>query len=73
MISREWEDIKPGWYEHVIKLDENDPRTHITEIVEWLEKNIQKIERHCMYTWNYDEFKVKFRYDRDYIMCSLRW
>lgn len=73
MISREWKDIKPGWYELIINLNENDPRTERIEIIEWLETNIEKTYRHCIYTWGYDEFRIKFRYQRDYVFARLRW
>jgi hypothetical protein len=77
MSDTDWENIKPGWHELVIKLGENDITfSQRREIVDWIITNIQKSERHCLYTWEYDEvwlFKIKFRYERDYILARLRW
>ena len=70
---RRWEDIRPGWYEHVIKLDENRWREHRVEVVEWLCDKIENHERHTVCTWDEYQVKIKFRYQRDYIFCSLRW
>jgi hypothetical protein len=73
MTARAWKDIRPGWPEIIIQLNEYDPQTHKIEIIEWIEKNIQKVERHCVYTWTENKVRIKFRYERDYIMCRLRW
>jgi hypothetical protein len=77
MSDTDWENIKPGWHELVIKLGENDTTfSQKREIVDWIITNIQKPDRHCVYTWVYDEiwlFKIKFRYERDYILARLRW
>ena len=70
---RSWKDIRPGWYEHVIKLDENRRLEHRHEIIDWLCNKIEKYDRHSIYTWDFFEVRIKFRYQRDYIFCSLRW
>jgi len=70
---RSWQDIRPGWYEYIIKLDENRWKEHRIEILEWLCNKIDKHERHTVCTWNEYQVKIKFRYQRDYIFCSLRW
>lgn len=73
MTERHWKDIRPGWHEIVIQLDETNPRTHKIEIIEWIEKSIEMHKRHCVYTWTDEIVKIKFRYQRDYIMARLRW
>jgi len=70
---RRWEDIRPGWHEHVIKLDETRRQLHRIEVIEWLCDKIEHHERHTLCTWDEYQVKIKFRYERDYIFCSLRW
>ena len=70
---KRWQDIRPGWYEYVIKLDENRWKENRIEVLEWLCNKIDKHERHTVCTWNESQVKIKFRYERDYIFCSLRW
>ena len=44
------------------------------EIIKWLENNIGKHERHCRWGVTGDDLiSFKFRYERDYIMFTLRW
>lgn len=73
MTARHWKDVRPGWYEIIIQLDEENPHTHRTDILEWIEEKIEMSDRHCMYTWTEEVFKIKFRYQRDYIFARLRW
>ena len=66
-----WENTKPGWHEctvHVKHLDKYN------EIIKWLENNIGKHERHCRWCVTDDNIvSFKFRYERDYILFTLRW
>jgi hypothetical protein len=73
MRTSNWEHIKPGWHELVIVLNEVDQQAQRIEIVDWILTNIQKPDRHCLYTWSHAEFLIKFRYERDYILARLRW
>ena len=73
MRTSDWEHIKPGWHELVIVLNEVDQQAQRIEIVDWILTNIQKPDRHCLYTWSHAEFLIKFRYERDYILARLRW
>lgn len=73
MRTSDWKHIKPGWHELVIVLNEVDQQAQRIEIVDWILTNIQKPDRHCLYTWEYAEFRIKFRYERDYILARLRW
>lgn len=68
-----WENTKNGWYEHVVTLP--IPFTDDNPIL-WLE-HYDKNYKHVRFIV-YDDttklvFKVKFRYERDYIMFALRW
>lgn len=66
-----WSNTKPGWYEcsvHAQHLDKYN------EIVAWLKNNIGKHERHCRWGITDDErISFKFRYEKDYILFTLRW
>lgn len=73
MTARHWQDIRPGWHELVIQLDEESPHTHRTDILEWIDSAIEMPDRHCIYTWTEEVVKIKFRYQRDYILARLRW
>ena len=72
-MSTRWEDTRPGWYEIVIRLNEDNPRNHRIEILEWLQDKIDMPDRHTVYTWTTEVFKIKFRYERDYVFARLRW
>lgn len=72
-VSIRWEDTRPGWYEIVIRLNEDDPRAHRKEIIEWLQDKIDRPDRHTVETWTTEVFKIKFRYERDYVFARLRW
>jgi len=73
MRTSDWEHIKPGWHELVIVLNDVDRQAQRIEIVDWILTNIQKPDRHCLYIWSHAEFRIKFRYERDYILARLRW
>ena len=51
MKNIDWENIKPGWHELVIKLNMYDLAEQRIEIIDWIIANIQKSERHCVYAW----------------------
>ena len=72
-MTKHWKDIRPGWHELVIPLNGENPHPHKIEILEWIDKMIEMPERHCVYTWTDETLKIKFRYQRDYIMARLRW
>ena len=74
--NKEWANIKPGWYEHTIGLPtivtNADFVTWYADILDWLYDSIDNCEQHCRWTFD-DKFRVKFRYERDYVLCALRW
>ena len=45
MTERHWKDIRPGWHELVIELNEVDPLDQRREIIDWILTNIQKSDR----------------------------
>jgi len=63
-----WEHTNPGWYQASANVK------HYTEIMKWLENNNSKFRRHTRWiTIDDGEMKFKFRYEKDYIMFTLRW
>ena len=66
-----WDNTKPGWYICNVEVKYLDK---YLEIIDWLYANIGKCERHCRWAAiNNFAASVKFRYERDYIMFTLRW
>lgn len=66
-----WEHTKPGWYECKVRAEHIDKYDKMTK---WLESNIGKYKRHCR--WCVTDTNIvsfKFRYERDYILFTLRW
>jgi len=66
-----WEYTKPGWHECSVGAEHINKYVEMTE---WLVNNIGKYKRHCR--WCVTENNIvsfKFRYERDYIMFTLRW
>jgi len=68
--DKEWEDDKPGWLEVTIY---NASNKNIPEILFWTYENVDKPERHMRWKTIDDTVRFKFRYERDYIMFTLRW
>ena len=66
-----WENTKPGWHECTLH---DKHLNKYNEIIKWLENNIGKHERHCRWCVTDDNIvSFKFRYERDYILFTLRW
>ena len=72
---RGWTDTKPGWHECVLPVLNLD--THLEkyiDIIEWLYSNVAKCERHTRWCITGDTTaSFKFRYEKDYILFTLRW
>ena len=76
--QKEWVDDHPGWYEHKIPAA-NEFSTQYEFVVwyqgilDWLYSNIDNCERHCR--WMFDDMAIyiKFRHEKDYLLCALRW
>lgn len=74
--SKNWSDVKPGWYEHKINLPEITSHSAFinwyADIIDWIYANVPNCERHCRWIFD-DKFCIKFRYERDYLLFALRW
>lgn len=66
-----WHNTKVGWHELELNLNGNQKRCD--EVMEWLYNTIDKPERHCRWFLTVTGIKIKFRYERDYIVALLRW
>jgi hypothetical protein len=66
--NKDWDSIKK-WHKVVINYYPNK----FPEILRWLYANIDKPERHARWKIVDDTMQFKFRYERDYIMFTLRW
>jgi hypothetical protein len=66
-----WENTKPGWYECSVRAEHINKYTEMTD---WVQANIGKYYRHCRWcVTDTNKVSFKFRYERDYIMFTLRW
>lgn len=69
--DRGWEHTQPGWYECSVRAEHIDKYVEMTE---WIASNIGKYQRHCRWcVTDTNTVSFKFRYERDYIMFTLRW
>ena len=69
--DRGWEHTQPGWYECSVRAEHIDKYVEMTD---WIVVNIGKYKRHCR--WCVTDTNIvsfKFRYERDYILFTLRW
>ena len=66
-----WEHTQPGWYECSVRAENIDKYDEMTQ---WLLNNIGKYKRHCRWcVTDVNVISFKFRYERDYILFTLRW
>lgn len=65
-----WEETNPGWYEYEIYIRPDFPATY-EEVLNWLYNRIDNCERHARWRITRGHFFIKFRYERDYILCRL--
>lgn len=68
--SRGWKHTNENWYTCDI---ENIGSFKHLEIVKWLYESIDNPERHCRWIRNINSSAFRFRYERDYILFTLRW
>lgn len=76
--NKEWINDHPGWYEHKIFAPNEfnsqfDFVVWYQGILDWLYSNIDFCERHCMWAFEDKAICIKFRYERDYLLCALRF
>jgi len=68
--KRGWEETEPGWYEHEIHVSMNMTEKY-DDILEWLYNRIDNCERHARWRISRGLIQLKFRYERDVILCKL--
>jgi hypothetical protein len=68
--KRGWEETEPGWYEYRIPVSINMTETY-DDILEWLYNRIDNCERHARWRISRGLIQLKFRYERDVILCKL--
>jgi len=68
--NRGWEHTDPGWYEYEIQVTTTLP-TIYDEVVLWLYNRIDNCERHARWRISRGLIQLKFRYERDVILCKL--
>lgn len=56
--------IDDTWYEFIYVCE---------EMVNYLYEKIERCERHCRWVTSKEQFKVKFRYERDAVLFGLRF
>jgi hypothetical protein len=68
--TKGWNDSN-RWFECVIT---PSTQTKHEQMVEWLYEKLDNCERHCRWINGFEnESRFKFRYERDYILFTLRW
>jgi hypothetical protein len=67
---RGWDHTNQNWYTYNIY--NIGPFKHL-EIVKWLYDMIDNPERHARWVRFQNDSAFRFRYERDYIMFTLRW
>jgi len=75
-FRRGWAETKPGWYLCSISLErQSTPPKELHEMLEWMHNNIDNCEAHARWCTSimFGKFHVRFRYERDFIMFTLRW
>ena len=66
-----WEETCPGWYEYEITIHNSSMSERYSDILEWLYNRIDNCERHARWRITRGLIQVKFRYERDVILCKL--
>lgn len=70
--SKGWENTNMGWYETAVVFDPNG-HVHYTDLLDWLYNQIDNCEKHSRWGFVDGIWKVKFRYERDFIWFRLVW
>lgn len=66
-----WEETCPGWYEYEITIGESGMSKTYQEVLDWLYNRIDNCERHARWRLYRNIVRIKFRYERDVILCKL--
>jgi hypothetical protein len=66
-----WENENEGWYTFTKPLEDF---SIYLEMVDYILENFEKPHRHCRWTIiNSNTMCFKFRYERNYIVFTLKW
>lgn len=65
-----------GWHEFTVE-NNFDIMTDYFElydsILNWIKTSVENPDRHARWIIRQEYITLKFRYERDYLMCVLRW
>jgi hypothetical protein len=70
-LDKGWEATQPGWYEYHITIGKDSMSETHEQVIEWLYNRIDNCERHARWIVSRRMIKLKFRYERDLILCRL--
>lgn len=72
-----WRDGEhPGWWYWTVERHEQDGKDWIIRycgIVDWITENLDGAAKHARWTIDPEYAYFKFRYERDYLIFTLRW
>jgi hypothetical protein len=66
-----WDETQAGWFEYEITIGESNMSETYEEVLEWLYNRIDNCERHARWRISRGLIQLKFRYERDAILCKL--
>ena len=67
-----WDATKPGWHEYNISINDLTAMSETyEEVLAWLYNRIDNCERHARWMVTRSCIYLKFRYERDVILCKL--
>lgn len=69
-----YEDETNRWHHVFLPLEERTNSTDFfTERIDWIYENVDNCYKHCRWRCSKNGIDMKFRYECDYIVCTLRW
>lgn len=69
--TKGWEYTQPGWHEYEITVGETSMSETYDAILDWLYNRIDNCERHARWRITRGLVQLKFRHERDVILCKL--
>jgi hypothetical protein len=66
-----WDETKSGWFEYEITTGESNMSETYEEVLKWLYNRVDNCERHVRWRISQGLIQLKFRYERDVILCKL--
>lgn len=78
MTHQHWDEKQSkGWHEHTNTIRPNsliDTLEKYADIIDWIQNSIDQPFRHARWRINQNLcIQTRFRYERDFIIYSLRW